>query len=237
MSVMGRATPLVIVGPAGIDAELRPIMTLAGRLNFDVRLMELPPEGVALKSIEGRWPDGARLTAFPTVHRVPSQGYCLTLDRPGAFNPERARALGVPVRAWGILQRGQAVRVGDAEVTPDAVLGPPRPGLKLVFSGDTAACDSLTDAARDADLLICEATYAGDDQAQFAAEYGHMVFSQAADIARRAGVRRLWLTHFSQMIEDPVAALPAATALFPAAVCGEDGMKTTLRFDARQPTP
>ena len=230
MSVLGRTTPLTIVGPAGIDAELAPIMTLTGRVGFDIRLTTLPPEGVALNSINEKWPAGARLTAFPTVHRVPSQGYCLTLDRPGAFLPEKARALGVPVKRWGLLQRGQSVRVGEGVVTPDAVLGPPRSGLKLVFSGDTAACDSLADAAKDADLLICEATYAGDDQAELAAEYGHMVFSQAADIARRAGVRRLWLTHFSQMIEDPAAALPAATAIFPAAEVGEDGMKATLRF-------
>ena len=78
--------------------------------------------------------------------------------------------------------------------------------------------------------MICEATYGENDQAQMAAEYGHMTFAQAAEVARRAGVKRLWLAHYSQMVEDPSAYLPNATALFENAVCGEDGMSTTLRF-------
>ena len=98
------------------------------------------------------FPAEAALTSFPTEHRVPSQGYCFTLSRPGKFLPERAR------------------------------------------------------------------------------EYGHMIFSQAAQIAAEAGVRELWLAHYSQMAKDPQAALPNARAHFENTVCGADGMAAMLRF-------
>ena len=111
------------------------------------------------------------------------------------------------------------------------MLGTPRKGLKFVFSGDTTYCDGLVRAAEGADLLICEATYADDAQAERAHDRGHMTFTQAATVAARAGVKRLWLAHYSQMIEAPVECLPRAAAIFPEAQCGEDGMAVTLRFE------
>jgi ribonuclease Z len=231
MEVFGRTQPLTVVGPAGLRAALRPILELAGHTGYPVRLAELPEGGVCMRQLAGGWPEGARLTAFETAHRVVSQGYSFTLDRAGRFLPERARALGVPVNQWSLLQRGQSARTDGRTVTPGEVLGPPRRGLKFVFTGDTARCDSLVEAARGADLMICEATYGEDGQAQLAREHGHMVFAQAAGVARRAGVKRLWLAHYSQMVEDPQACLPNAQAEFGEAVCGADGMKATLRFE------
>ena len=91
--------------------------------------------------------------------------------------------------------------------------------------------EALTEAARGADLLICEATYGENGQAAQAAEYGHMTFAQAAGIAEAAGARRLWLAHYSHMIRDPLEYLPNAAAIYKNAVCGEDGMRMTLRFE------
>ena len=231
MEVFGRTQPLTVVGPAGLRAALRPILELAGHTGYPVRLLELPEGGVCMRQLAGGWPERARLTAFETAHRVVSQGYSFTLDRAGRFLPERARALGVPVNQWSLLQRGQSVLTDGGTVTPGDVLGPPRRGLKFVFTGDTARCDSLVEAARGADLMICEATYGENDQAVMAAEYGHMTFVQAAEVARRACVRRLWLAHYSQMVEDPRACLLNATEVFEDALCGEDGMSLTPRFE------
>jgi ribonuclease Z len=228
--VFGRIQPLTIVGPVGIVAALRPIMELVGHTGYPVRLMELPPEGVRMCDLALGWPEAARLSPFPTEHRVPSQGYGFTLGRAGKFMPERAKALDVPVKLWSQLQKGQSVQAGGITVRPEDVLGAPRKGLKVVFTGDTALCDSLVSAAAGADLMICEATYGDNNHAQLAAEYGHMVFAQAAEAARRAGVKRLWLTHYSHVVEDPQIYRPNATAIFENAVCGEDGMSTTLRF-------
>jgi len=231
MEVLGRATPLTIIGPAGLRTALRPLLELVGHTGYPVRLVELPDGGVPMRELAGGWPEAARLTAFETAHRVVSQGYSFTLGRAGKFQPERAKALGVPVKQWSLLQRGQSVRAGERTVTPGEVLGPARRGLKFVFTGDSALCDSLVEGARGADLMISEATYGENAQAQMAAEYGHMTFAQAAEVARRADARRLWLAHYSQMVEDPGEYLPNATAVFENTLCGEDGMSLTLRFD------
>ena len=231
MGSMDREAPLLITGPAGLASAMEPLLRLAERLPFAVTLRETPPEGFDLRALFPDWPARARLCAFPTRHRVPSQGYAFSLGRAGKFQPQKAMEAGIPKAYWKNLQQGQTVTVSGRAFAPDLVLGPERPGLKFVFSGDTAPCGALTDAALNADLLICEATYGEDGQAPLAAQYGHMTFSQAGQAALDAGVKRLWLAHYSQRIEDPALYLPLAQARFPRAVCGEDGMSLTLRFE------
>ena len=231
LSCLGRVQPLYITGPAGLREELAPILKLAGWTSYEIILFRLPEEGLLLEELIRGWPSEAKLISFATEHRVPSQGYCFTLGRAGKFMPEKAKALGVPMNQWGLLQKGQCVQVGDAMIRPEQVLGEPRKGLKFVFSGDTAACPGLTDAAKDADLLISEATYGENAQAELAIDHGHMNFAQAAAIAKQAGVKQLWLAHYSQMIEDPQAYLPNAAEIFEHTVCGQDGMRPTLAFE------
>ena len=231
MFCLGRTDTLYITGPEGLREELAPILKLAGWTGYGIELIELPPDGLRPAELAKGWPTEAKLTAFQTEHRVPSRGYCFTLDRAGKFDPERARALGVPMNRWGVLQKGGSVRVGKTDVYPEQVMGAPRKGLKFVFSGDTTACDSLTEAAKGADLLIAEATYAEDEQAQLAIEHGHMNFAMAGENAAKAAVKELWLAHYSQMIGDPKEYLDNAARYFPNTVCGEDGMSKTLRFE------
>ena len=231
MFCMNRANPLTILGPAGLREAMGPILALAGWLPFEVRLAELPPEGARLSEFGPGWPAAARLTAFPTKHRVVSQGYVFTLERAGKFLPERAKALGVPVTQWSLLQKGEAVSLMDRTVRPEEVLGAPRRGLKVVFSGDTTACAALEAAAREADLFICEGTYGENGQLELAVDHGHMTFAQAGELAAAAHARRLWLCHYSQMIQDPEDYLDNARAFFPEAICGQDGMALTLRFE------
>ena len=230
MNSLGRTAPLSIAGPEGLEDALAPILALAGAMNYLIRRTALPKDGIAMKDIAPGWPDRARLTPFATRHRVSSQGYAFELGRAGKFMPERARALDIPTPFWGKLQRGETVTTESGTFAPDDVLGPERRGLKFAFSGDTAPCDALEHAAKDADLLICEATYGLDEQAALAAEHGHMTFAQAAQAAARAGAKRLWLTHYSQMIEDPAECLPNALAHFANAECGVDGMRVELGF-------
>lgn len=230
MNSMGRTEPLTVTGPAGLHAAMEPILRLAERLSFPVRLLPTPGGGISLSQIMPDWPVRAKLTAFPTNHRVPSQGYRFTLGRAGKFRPDIAAALGVPVTQWSVLQSGKSVMAGPSLVSPDQVMGGDRPGLTFVFSGDTAPCAALEKAAWDADLMICEATYGENEQAPLAAEYGHMTFAQAGQTAANAHARRLWLAHFSQRIEDPEAFLPLAQAFYPEAVCGQDGMRVFLPF-------
>ncbi len=230
MGIMGRKEPLILTGPSGLTEAMKPILHLAEGLPFEVFLMELPKEGVFLREVCPGWPDRAYLQAYPTHHRVTSQCYTFTLGRSGRFQPEKAKRLGLPVFMWKNLQKGENVTWNGKTFLPSQVMTEDRKGLKFVFSGDTAPCPGLIEGARDADLMICEATYGEDDQQDLAAEYGHMTFSQAADTAREANVKQLWLAHFSQRITDPSLFLSLAQKIFPQTVCGEDGMKTTLRF-------
>lgn len=231
MNSMGRTEPLTIIGPEGIESELAPIMQLAGWLPYEVRLTVIPPQGVELNTIAMGFPSGAKLIPVKTEHRVISQGYVFYLPRAGKFDAMKAKALGIPMNQWGLLQKGKTVTVDGTEYHPEQVLGAPRKGLKVVFTGDTCRCDALEQAAKDADLLISEATYGENEQAERAIDHGHMNFEQAARLAAAAQVKRLWLVHFSQMIEDPAEYLPNATAWFENTECGFDGKRMTLQFE------
>jgi len=144
----------------------------------------MPGQPLALDALSEGWPAGARLVPFATKHRVKSLGYRLELPRAGKFSPEQAQALGVPVQQWKMLQKGQSVAVEGRTVQPAQVLGAPRKGLSVVFSGDTAPCPYYLQAAHDADLLICDATYALPEQEDQARQWGHSTFGQERDPCR-----------------------------------------------------
>ena len=233
LGCQGRTRPLTIFGPAeGMEPVWGAIRTLTGPQPYAIRAVPLGTDPVRLDALAPGWPVGAELLPFRTKHRVPSRGYRLDLPRAGRFDPARARALGVPVQQWRLLQRGEPVTLEDgAAIAPEQVLGAPRRGLRFVFSGDTAPCAALEQAAQDADLLLCDATYPDDAQQAQAKQYGHSTFRQDAELAARAGVRRLWLMHYSPIITDPEAARPAAEAAFPSVECGVDRQQIILRYD------
>src|SRR5262249_58234924 len=134
-----------------------------------------------------------------TDDRVPSLGYAICEDiRPGRFDMETATALGVPFGPLcGELQHGRAVTLeSGAVVTPEQVVGPARPGRRVVFSGDTRPCAGTREAAAAADLLVHEATFL-DDESDRAHETGHSTAAQAAQLAAHAQVTMLALTHLS----------------------------------------
>ena len=113
-------------------------------------------------------------------------------------------------------------------------MGRERKGLHVVFSGDTQPCESVLHAAQHADLLIHDATYGENEQADEAALWGHSTFRQAAEIAVRAQVNQLWLTHFSQSMRNPEEYLPNASTVFPNTICGYDSLSLTLEYDIEQ---
>lgn len=233
MFSLGRTQPLYITGPKGLAHELAPILKLAGMLSFEVLLFEMGNEPLILSDFLDGWPAGAALSAFETKHRCDSQGYCFTLPRAGRFQPDRAKAMNIPINYWSLLQKGESVVIDGETIEPEQVLGERRKGLKIVFTGDTSACEALTAAADSADLFISEATYDEDEFTGLALERGHMTYAMAAKCARDAKVSELWLTHFSQRIEETEAHKYLASDIFPNTVCCTDGMKKTLSFEER----
>jgi ribonuclease Z len=165
---------------------------LLGRLPYPLRLVEL---GVGEELERGEY----RLETFALDHGVSAIGYTLVEhERPGRFDVDAADVLGVPPgRERGILQGGEPLTLADGRViTPDAVLGPARPGRKLVLAGDTAPSPRIVQSAHRADVLVHEATF-GADEAERARETLHSTAAEAAEVARLAEVRLLALTHVS----------------------------------------
>ena len=191
-SLRGRELPLTVYGPRGLAELLGSLKRVVGRLTYDLKLVELEPGDVLER-------DGYRLATFGVAHGVSALGWSLIeATRPGRFDVETADGLGVPNGPQrGALQRGEAVALADGRtVTPDQVLGPPRPGRKLVVTGDTAPSEEIVEAAWDADVLVTEATFS-EEERERAVETRHQTAAQAAEIARRAHVTLLALTHLS----------------------------------------
>lgn len=190
-ALQGRERPLTVFGPSGLEQLFRILSPLIGKLDFDVRIDELE-SGEELERGE------YVVAAFSVAHRVPALGYALIEDdRPGRFDEDRAKQLGVsPGPDFGRLQRGETVGGAAGEVTPEQVLGESRRGRKVVLSGDTAPCDMTRAMADKADLLVHESTFMHEDLER-ARETGHSTARQAAMLAADADVELLALTHVS----------------------------------------
>jgi ribonuclease Z len=230
-----RERPLAIHGPPGLRELLTLALRAAGRVRYQLDLIELAPGDLLER-------DGYKIAPVPVAHRVSNAlGYVIYEDeRPGEFDPETATALGVvPGPEFGQLQRGEIVR----GVQPEQVLGPARAGRKIVISGDTSPCETLAIASHEADVLIHEATFTEEEHDR-AAETGHSTAAQAATLARDAGVSMLALTHFSTrytvgVLRDEARAIFSQTVLprdfdsigipFP-----ERGEPELIRWDDRQ---
>jgi ribonuclease Z len=186
-SLRGRERPLTVYGPPGLKALFNAMRIVIGKNTYDLRLVELEP-GQELAR------DGYLIAPFAVDHRVTAYGYAVVEHpRPGRFDEAKARELGVkPGPDYGRLQRGEAVDGVD----PSLVVGPARPGRKIVLSGDTAPTERTRAIAHGADLLVHEATFIEDD-AERAAETSHSTALAAARLAAEAEVKMLALTHVS----------------------------------------
>jgi len=186
-----REEPLTIYGPRGLHDLFGTLGRLIGRTDYHLELVEMDP-GDAVPH------DGAGVEAFAVEHSVRANGYVLVEDdRPGRFDLEAAKRLGVPEGpAFAALQRGELVDGASGTVRPGDVMGEPRMGRTVAITGDTAPCHSTVAAAADADLLVHDASFS-EEEVQRAADTGHSTVGQAAAVAREAHVKMLALVHIS----------------------------------------
>ena len=226
-SLRGRDVPITIYGPPGLRDLFGALRRIFGRLTYTVELKELRPGDELIR-------EDYRLAAFAVAHGVSAVGYALFEDaRPGRFDVQAADALGVPSGPErGALQRGESVTLADGTtITPDKVLGPARPGRKVVVAGDGGPAESVIDAARNADVLVHEATFC-EDERERARETQHSTAHEAAGVARAAEVELLALTHLSNRYFGGEVAREART-IFPNTVVPKDFDTIDVRFAER----
>lgn len=220
-----RTEPLLLIGPKGLTRVVSALRVIAPELPFEINCMEITePEQTFSFS-------GFRIEAFRVNHNVICYGYNIVIDRIGKFDVERAMSLNIPRNYWNPLQKGEIIEIDGHTYTPDMVLGSPRKGLKVTYCTDTRPTDSIVKNAAQADLFLCEGMYGEPEKAQKAKEYKHMTFYEAAQLAKSAGVRELWLTHYSPSLIRPDDYMPEVWKLFPNAVAARDGRSVELMFE------
>ena len=224
-----RTEPLLMVGPKGLEKVVNSLRVIAPELPFKINFMELN-ENEKEFSLE-EFPEFT-IKAFKVNHNITCYGYTMELKRQGKFNVEAAMAAGIDRQYWNRLQKGNTIELEDGRVfTPDMVLGETRKGLKLTYTTDSRPTDSIVENAKDSDLFICEGMYGEPDKIAKAKEYKHMTFYEAAKMASKAGVKELWLTHYSPSLVNPAEYLPETKKIFQNVVAAEDGRSATLKFE------
>ncbi|MEP6732254.1 MAG: ribonuclease Z [bacterium] len=228
MSLQGRTEALRLWGPRGAVRILKRAEEFGmDHLSFPIEVAELEPgQRVARKDYA--------IVTFPVDHRgAKALGYAVVEDeRKGRFNPDHARELGIPEGPlWGEIHRGRAITLDDGRVIqPGQLVGAPRTGRKVVFTGDTRPCAATIEAARNADVLVHEATF-GDEEAARAIETGHSTAREAAMVARDADVGTLLLTHFSARYSRDASDLgKEARQCFERSIVGKDGMELDVPY-------
>ncbi len=228
LQLQGRTEALRLWGPPGASRTLRSCISLGGeRTTFPVTITELEP-GSSVKRRE------YRIETFAVDHQQSASiGIALVEeDRLGRFNVDLARSMEIPEGPlWGRIHKGQTITLDDGRViTPDMLVGDARRGRRIVVTGDTRPCSGTIDASRDADLLIHEATFA-DEEAARAVETGHSTAREAAEVAQRAGARRLVLTHISARYSRDAHELEReARSVFPRTSIARDGTEIELKL-------
>jgi ribonuclease Z len=224
MSLLGRKRKMEIYGPTGIEAFVEAInKTVRFSLTFPLQVTDVEA-GLVCEEKE------YAIYSAQSNHLDTSLAYALVeKPRPGRFNTQKAKKQGVPEGPlWSKLQQGSQVTLPNGRiVTPEMVLGPPRPGRKIVYSGDTGQSEKLVKLAEDADLLIHEATF-DDELTERAVEDGHSTPGMAAETAKKAGAKRLVLTHISARYKDAGLLLEQARKVFVNTDVAEDFMRLEL---------
>lgn len=221
-----RSEPLIMIGPRGLERVVSALRTIAPELPFEIQYREItePEEDFEI--------NGYHIHAFRVNHNVVCYGYTVEIKRAGRFDVERAKERGIPQKLWSRLQKGETLQDETGELyTPEMVLGPARKGIKVTYCTDTRPTDSIARSAENSDLFICEGMYAEKEKLAKAKQYKHMTFYEAAELAKKAGVREMWLTHFSPSLVRAEDYMPKVREIYPNAFLGKDGKSVELLFE------
>lgn len=225
-----KTSPLLLIGPKGLAKVVNALRVVAPELPFELQFMEITEPEQTFQF------DGFRLEAFRVNHNVICYGYNIVIERKGKFQLDKAMALGIERRYWNRLQKGETLELEEGVFTPDMVMGEERKGIKVTYCTDSRPTEGIVRNAKGADLFICEGMYGEPDKKEKAKEYKHMTFYEAAQMAKDAGVAKLWLTHYSPSLIRPEEYKREVRAIFKETYIARDGRSEELFFeDEKEP--
>lgn len=220
-----RREPVTMIGPKCLEKIVNALRMIAPELPFPIRFIELENDQESFEF------NGMRINAYKVNHNITCYGYSLEIDRAGKFDVEKAKRLEIPMPLWSRLQKGETIRDETGIYTPDMVLGEPRKGIKLTYCTDSRPTKTIVENAKGSDLFICEGMYGEPEKEKKAKEYKHMTFYEAANMAKEAEVKELWLTHYSPSLVRPQEYEKQVREIFSNTVIPKDRRTTTLMFE------
>jgi len=220
----GRREPLTIIGPPGLKKVVEGLTVVCRDLAFELILVELPYEEQTVQ-IGEFW-----INVLPVPHNVKCFAYTIENKRNPKFIAEKAKENNVPQKYWKTLQKGETIIENGTTYTPEMALGTQRKGLKIAYCTDCRPIKELETFIKDADLFIGEGMYIQDEYLDQVKKHKHMLGSEAARLAKAAGVKELWLTHFSPALPNAYINVEGIKEIFDNTVAGYDRMTTTLDF-------
>ncbi len=220
-----RTEPVTMIGPKRLEKIVNALRMIAPELPFPIRFIELEKEEESFVF------NGLKINAFKVNHNITCYGYSMELERAGKFDVTKAKELDIPMAYWNRLQKGEVIEEDGKIFSPEMVLGPKRKGIKLTYCTDTRPTKGIIKNAKDSDLFICEGMYAEPDKLTKAKEYKHMTFYEAAEIAKEAKVREMWLTHYSPSLVRPQDYEEKVKDIFSKTIVAKDRQTATLLFE------
>lgn len=220
-----RTEPLLLIGPKGLTKVVNALRVIAPELPFEIICQEITDTTQTFSF------DGFEIQCFRVNHNVICYGYNIVVYRAGKFDPVKAENLGLEKKYWGRLQKGEIIELDGKTYTPDMVMGGARKGLKVTYCTDTRPTESIVNHAMSADLFICEGMYGEPEKKAKAREYKHMTFYEAAEMAKKAQVEQMWLTHYSPSLIRPEEFMKDVKAIFANSKAAKDGMTIELKFE------
>lgn len=227
LSVSGtnRTKPITIIGPIGVEKIVRSLMIIAKDITFSLKFIEIDSDIFQVKH------NDIIINCFLVDHKITCYGYNFVLNRPGKFDVEKAKKLDLPCIYWKNLQKGEIVEYNNKIYKPDMVLGKERKGIKVTYTTDTRPCKNIEKFAENADLFICESMYFDDNSLKNIKNKKHMILKEAILIAKKANVKKLWVTHFSPALISPKFELKKCSEKFDNLVLTYDGIREVIEFE------
>ncbi|MDR0946708.1 MAG: ribonuclease Z [Ruminococcus sp.] len=220
----GKTSKLTIFGPRGLRRIVESLTVICRDLPFKLEINELDTKDPA----EFKW-NNFTINALPLRHKIACFGYFAEFKRKPIFNPKKAEALGVPLKFYRVLHSGESVTLENGEtITTQMVTDGKRDSVKISYVTDTLPFSAIADFAYGSDLFICEGMYADDEMKSKMQDKHHMLFSDAAKLAKEAEVKELWLTHFSPALVNPKENILEIKKIFENTVIPYDGYSKTL---------